>query len=108
MSTIHPTAIVHAGASLGTGVSIGPYSLIGEGVVLADDVEVAGHVVLAGPCEIGAGTRIYPFASLGQAPQDLKYQGEPTRLVIGCRNTIREYVTINRGTVGGGGITPSG
>lgn len=108
MSTIHPTAIVHAGASLGTGVSIGPYSLIGEGVVLADDVEVAGHVVLAGPCEIGAGTRIYPFASLGQAPQDLKYQGEPTRLVIGCRNTIREYVTINRGTVGGGGVTRVG
>ena len=103
MSTIHPTAIVHARASLGAGVSIGPYSLIGEGVVLADEVEVAGHVVLEGPCEIGTGTRIYPFASLGQAPQDLKYRGEPTRLVIGSRNTIREYVTINRGTVGGGG-----
>jgi UDP-N-acetylglucosamine acyltransferase len=108
MPKIHPTAIVHPDAQLGAGVSIGPYSLIGQGVVLEDEVEVAGHVVLEGPMEIGSGTRIFPFASLGQAPQDLKYRGEPTRLVIGRRNTIREYVTINRGTVGGGGVTRVG
>lgn len=105
---IHPTAIIHSNAQLGANVSVGPYSLIGDGVVLHEDVEIAGHVVIEGPCEIGAGTRIYPFASLGQAPQDLKYAGEPTRLVIGRRNQIRECVTMNRGTVQGGGVTTVG
>jgi len=75
---IHPTAIVHSGAEIGANVSIGPYSLIGDKVTLHDEVEVAGHVVIEGPCVIGRGTRILPFASLGQAPQDLKYRGEET------------------------------
>jgi UDP-N-acetylglucosamine acyltransferase len=105
---IHPTAIVSARAQLGADVTIGPYSIIGDDVVLADEVEVGGHVVIAGPSEIGRGTRFYPFSSIGQAPQDLKYRGEPTRLVVGERNTIREYVTMNRGTVGGGGVTTVG
>ena len=105
---IHPTAIVSARAQLGANVSIGPYSIIGDDVILADEIEVGGHVVIEGPSEIGRGTRLYPFASIGQAPQDLKYKGEPTRLIVGERNTIREYVTMNRGTVGGGGVTTVG
>ncbi|MFN0119648.1 MAG: acyl-ACP--UDP-N-acetylglucosamine O-acyltransferase [Blastocatellia bacterium] len=102
---IHTTAIIHPGAQLDAGVSVGPYTLIGDAVTIHGAVDIAGHVVIEGPAEIGDGTRIYPFASLGQPPQDLKYAGEPTTLVIGRRNEIREYVTMNRGTVGGGGIT---
>lgn len=105
---IHPTAIINSQAELGANVSIGPYSIIGDKVVIHDQVEIAGHVVIAGPCEIGEGTQVYPFASLGQPPQDLKYKGEDTRLVIGRRNVIRESVTMNRGTVGGGGLTSVG
>ena len=105
---IHPTAIVSTRAHIGADVSIGPYAIIGDEVVIHDGVEIASHVSLAGPCEIGSGTRIFPFASLGQAPQDLKYHGEPTRLVIGERNEIREYVTMNRGTAQGGGVTRVG
>jgi UDP-N-acetylglucosamine acyltransferase len=104
----HPTAIINAEAQLGSNVKIGPYSLIGAAVTLHDGVEIAGHVVIEGPCEIGSGTIIYPFASIGQPPQDLKYQGEPTRLTIGARNVIREYVTMNRGTAAGGGLTSVG
>src|SRR5262245_36616025 len=99
---IHPTAIVRAGAQVGAGVRAGSHSLIGERVIIQGEVEVAGHVVIEGPCEIGSGTQIYPFASIGQAPQDLKYEGEDSRLVVGERNVIREYVTMNRGTAGGG------
>lgn len=105
---IHPTAIISEKAQLGSDVSVGPYAIIGDEVVIHDKVTIASHVSLAGPCEIGNGTRIFPFASLGQPPQDLKYQGEPTRLVIGARNEIREYVTMNRGTVQGGGVTRVG
>ena len=105
---IHSTAIIHTGARIGSGVSIGAYSIVGDKVTIHDDVEIAGHVSIEGPCEIGSGTRIFPFASLGQAPQDLKYRGEETRLVIGRRNMIREYVTMNRGTSGGGGLTSVG
>ncbi len=105
---LHPTAIISAQAQLGAHVKVGPYSLIGDHVTLHDGVEVAGHVVIEGPCEIGSGTVIYPFASIGQPPQDLKYQGEQTRLVVGERNVIREYVTLNRGTAGGGGLTTVG
>lgn len=105
---IHPTAVISPAAHLGAHVQVGPYSVIGAEVMLHDDVEVMSHVVIAGPCEIGSGTRIFPFASLGQPPQDLKYAGEPTRLSVGERNVIREYVTMNRGTVGGGGITQLG
>ncbi|NDD64516.1 MAG: acyl-ACP--UDP-N-acetylglucosamine O-acyltransferase [Acidobacteria bacterium] len=105
---IHSTAIVDRRAEIGANVSIGPYSLIGDKVTLHDEVEIAGHVVIEGPCVIGRGTRILPFASIGQSPQDLKYRGEDTRLVIGERNVIREYVTMNRGTIGGGGVTTVG
>lgn len=105
---IHPTAIVSPGAVIGNNVSIGPYSLIGDDVTIGDDVEIAGHVSISGPTSIGSRNRIYPFASLGQAPQDLKYAGEPTTLQIGSDNVIREFVTMNRGTVGGGGATVVG
>jgi UDP-N-acetylglucosamine acyltransferase len=99
---IHPTAIVASGARLGNNVRIGPYCIVGDRVVLADDVELISHVCVEGNTQIGAGTRIFPFASVGHQPQDLKYHGEDSRLVIGERCTIRESVTINPGTEGGG------
>lgn len=105
---IHPTAIVSSEAEIGSGVSIGPYAIIGAEVVIHGDVEIGAHAVVEGPCEIGRGTRLFPFSYIGQAPQDLKYRGEPTRLVVGERNTIREYATLHRGTVGGGGVTVVG
>ncbi|MEM9048190.1 MAG: acyl-ACP--UDP-N-acetylglucosamine O-acyltransferase [Pseudomonadota bacterium] len=105
---IHRTAIVEDGAEIGDGCSIGPYCVIGANVRLAADVTLKSHVVVDGQTEIGAGTAVWPFASLGQQPQDLKYQGEPTRLVIGARNTIREQVTMNTGTALGGGVTRIG
>jgi UDP-N-acetylglucosamine acyltransferase len=105
---IHPTAIVEQGAEIGVGVEIGPYAVIGSEVVLHDGVKIAAHVVIAGKTEIGADTQIFPFASLGQAPQDRKYRGEDSRLVIGSGNVIREYVTMNPGTEHGGHITRIG
>jgi UDP-N-acetylglucosamine acyltransferase len=105
---IHPTAIVGAKAELGSNVQIGPYSIVGDDVVLHDDVEVGSHVVIEGPSEIGRGTRLFPFSYVGQVPQDLKFAGEQTRLVVGERNIIREYVTMHRGTAGGGGVTSVG
>lgn len=105
---IHPTAIVSARAELGAHVAVGPYTLIGDHVRIHDEVEIASHVVIEGPCEIGRGTRIFPFASLGQPPQDLKFKGEETRLRIGERNVIREGVTMNRGTAPGGSLTAVG
>jgi len=105
---IHPTAIVSSHARIGADVSIGPYSLIGEDVIIADGVEIAGHVVIEGPWEIGSGTIIYPFASIGLPPQDLKFKGEKTRLTLGKRNVIRENVTMNRGTAAGGSLTSIG
>jgi UDP-N-acetylglucosamine acyltransferase len=98
----HPTAIVSPHAGIGADVRIGPYSVIGDDVVLHDGVELISHVVVAGRTEIGARTRIFPFASIGHQPQDLKYSGEPSRLYIGERCVIRENVTINPGTEGGG------
>ncbi len=113
MSTnIHPTAIVAPGAQIAPSATIGPYCTIGPNVVVGDDCRLLSHVVLAGDdaghLTLGRGTVVYPFACLGIAPQDLKYSGEPTRCVIGENNTIREYVTISRGTVGGGGETTVG
>src|SRR5262245_31121576 len=105
---IHPTAIVSSHAQIGANVTVGPYSIIGDQVTIHDNVEIAGHVVIEGPCEIGAGTQIYPFASIGQPPQDLKFKGEETRLVIGRRNVIRESVTMNTGTAGSGALTSVG
>jgi UDP-N-acetylglucosamine acyltransferase len=105
---IHPTAIVEQGAEIGDGVEIGPYAVIGSEVVLHDKVKIAAHVVIAGKTEIGEDTQIFPFASLGQAPQDRKYRGEDSRLVIGSGNVIREYVTMNPGTEQGGHVTRIG
>ena len=105
---IHPTAIVEAGARLGQRVRIGPYCVVGANVTFADEVELISHVVIGGHTTIGEKTRVFPFASLGLPPQDLKYKGEPTRLVIGKNNVIREHVTMNPGTAGGGGLTEVG
>ncbi len=105
MSKIHPTAIVEDGAQLGADVEIGPYSLIGPHVVLGDGVRLSGHVALDGHTSIGEGTIIYPFASIGHPPQHLGYHGEETTLSIGKNNIIREHVTMNPGTVQGGGKT---
>jgi len=106
MSTsIHPTAIVEPGASLGENVTVGPYSLVGRETVIEDGAELISHVVVTGRSRVGARTRIYPFASIGHQPQDLKYAGEPSRLEIGSDTTIREHVTINPGTAGGGMLT---
>jgi len=106
--TIHATALVEPGAKLGEGVAIGPYCVVGPDVVLGDNVTLFSHVVVAGHTEIGAGTRIFPFASIGHRPQDLKYRGEPSRLIIGRDNTIRESVTMNPGTEGGNMATRVG
>ncbi len=105
---VHPTAIVEPGATLGKGVRIGPFCTVGRSVVLGDGVELVSHVVIAGITEIGARTKIFPFASLGHAPQDLKYKGEPTRLVLGEECVVREHVTMNPGTVGGHSLTKIG
>lgn len=105
---IHPTAIVDPQARIGAGVSIGAYSIIGADVEIGDGTWVGPHVVINGPTRIGRDNKIHQFASLGEAPQDKKYNGEPTELVIGDRNIIREYVTMNRGTPTGGGVTRVG
>ena len=102
MTDIHKTAIVDKEAGIGDGVTIGPYCVVGAQVTLEDNVILKPHVVVDGRTTIGAGTQIYPFASIGLPPQDLKYKGEDSRLVIGRNNVIREYVTINPGTEGGG------
>ena len=102
MSKIHPTAIIDPKAQIGANVSIGPYSVIGPDVVLGDNVELKAHVVIDGRTTIGEGTRVFPFASLGSMPQDLKYHGEPSELIIGKNNTIREHATMNPGTESGG------
>ncbi|WP_439102547.1 acyl-ACP--UDP-N-acetylglucosamine O-acyltransferase [Congregibacter sp.] len=96
---IHPQAIVEPGAKIADGVRIGPWSYIGDGVEIDRDSVIESHVVIKGPTSIGEGNHIYQFASVGEATPDLKYQDEPTRLTIGDRNTIREGVTIHRGTV---------
>jgi UDP-N-acetylglucosamine acyltransferase len=105
---IHPTAIVAPGAQIPASCTIGPWCTIGPSVVLGEDCELISHVVLDGHLTLGNGNRVFPFACLGVAPQDLKYAGEPTRCEIGDLNTIREYVTISRGTSGGGGVTTLG
>lgn len=105
---VHPGAIVEAGAELGQGVIIGPFCHVGPDVRLGDGVELKSHVVVTGATEIGPDCTIFPFACIGEIPQDLKFRGEKTRLVIGARNRIREHVTMNTGTEGGGGITRVG
>ena len=108
MADIHPSAIVSKKAEIGEGVRIGPYCVVGDGVVLEEGVELLSHVVIDGLTSVGANTHIFPFSSIGHRPQDLKYQGEPSRLEIGCNNVIREHVTVNPGTEGGGMLTRIG
>jgi len=107
-ATIHPTAIVHAAARIGAGVDIGAYSIIGEHVEIGAGTRIGPHVVIEGHTRIGRDNRIFQFASIGAAPQDKKYAGEPTRLEIGDRNTIREFCTLNRGTAQDAGVTRLG
>lgn len=106
--TIHPSSVVEKGAQLGAGVEVGPFCVIGAQAVLADNVRLHSHAVIAGNTEIGEGTQVFPFASLGHAPQDRKFRGEKSRLIIGKNNIIREYVTMNPGTEQGGLITRIG
>ena len=108
MPQIHPTAIVAPGAMLAEDVAVGPYCTVGENVTLGPRVKLISHAVVDGRTHVGEGTRIFPFASIGLEPQDLKYRGEDSELVIGRNNTIREYVTMNPGTIGGGMVTRVG
>ena len=105
---VDPTARVAGGAVLGAGVKIGPYCIVGPQVRIGAGSVLEGHVVVDGDTTLGAGNHLFPFCSIGLRPQDLKYRGEPTRLVIGDRNVIREFVTMNPGTEGGGGLTRIG
>ena len=105
MPYVHPTAIVDRKARLGEGVSIGPYCVVGGDAALGDGCKLVSHVVVDGRTDIGSDTQIFPFASIGHAPQDQKYKGEPSTLRIGANNVIREHVTINPGTLGGGMVT---
>ncbi|APZ54647.1 acyl-ACP--UDP-N-acetylglucosamine O-acyltransferase [Salipiger abyssi] len=105
---IHPSAYVEEGAQIGDGCRIGPFCHVGPQAVLGKGVELKSHVVVTGETEIGDETIIFPFSVIGEIPQDLKFKGEKTRLVIGKRNRIREHVTMNCGTEGGGGVTRVG
>lgn len=107
-SDIHPTAIIDPSATIGARVKIGPYCVVGPDVRLDDDVVLHAHVAVSGVTHIGAGTQIFPFASIGSAPQDLKYRGEKSRLVVGKNCTIREHVTMNTGTETGSMVTSVG
>ena len=102
---IHKTAIIDPKSKISSNVSIGPYSVIGPDVEIDENTIIYSHVSISGQTKIGKRNKIYPFASIGNDPQDLKYKGEETKLIIGNENTIREYVTINPGTVGDGGKT---
>jgi UDP-N-acetylglucosamine acyltransferase len=106
--TIHPSAVVSSGASIGRDCYIGPYSIIGDEVELGDGVRLEAQCVIDGRTSIGDGTHVFPFVSIGLASQDLKYKGEPSETRIGKRNRIREFVTIHRGTEGGGMLTKTG
>ncbi|HEY0385847.1 MAG TPA: hypothetical protein VGC64_07530, partial [Pyrinomonadaceae bacterium] len=108
MQNIHPSSIVSPRAQLGDDCYIGPYSIVGDEVVLGDGVRLEAHCVIDGRTEIGAATHVYPFVSIGLASQDLKYKGEPAMTRIGRNCSIREFVTIHRGTEGGGMLTETG
>jgi len=105
---IHPTAIIDRSAEIPSSCEIGAYSVVGPDVQLGENCRVWPHVAIGGPTRIGSDNSIFPFAAIGMAPQDVTYRGEPTRLEVGDHNEIREYVTINRGTVKGGGVTRIG
>ena len=108
MSRVHPTAVVSAEATLAPDVEVGPYAVIGEGVVLGAGCRVGAHAVVEGPAVFGEANTIFPHAALGFAPQDLKYRQEKTELHVGSRNVFREFLTVHRGTAGGGGATTIG
>tara|TARA_B100001123_G_C15043315_1_gene920439 strand:+ start:14 stop:796 length:783 start_codon:yes stop_codon:yes gene_type:complete len=105
---IHKTSIIDKKAKISESAKIGPYTIIGPNVEIGEHVEIFSHINIVGNTKIGNGTKIFPFASIGTEPQDLKYKGEENKLIIGQNNTIREYVTINPGTKGGGNITSIG
>ena len=105
---IHSTAVIDQNAKISSNVNIGPFCVIGPNVIIDDHTTIYSHVNISGNTIVGKNNKIYPFASIGNDPQDLKYKGEPTKLKIGDNNTIREYVTINPGTVDGGGLTVIG
>ena len=108
ISSVHPTAIIAESARIGTGVTIGPWCSVGPEVTIGDGAKLMSHVVVDGHTEIGDGATLFPFCTVGLAPQDLKYQGEPTRCVIGARTQIREHSSIHRGTATGSGVTSIG
>lgn len=108
MSNIHPSAVIEDGAQIDPSAKIGPFCVVGPDVVLDGNVELKSHVVVAGRTDVGDGTVIFPFAVIGEIPQDLKFKGEQSALIIGKRNRIREHVTMNVGTEGGGGVTRIG
>lgn len=108
MTAIHPTAVIEDGAEIGADVAIGPYSIVGSDVSLGDGVRLHSHVVVGGRTSIGSETEVFPFAAIGLPPQDLKYSGEESKLIIGSRVSIREHVTMNPGTEGGGLLTKVG
>ncbi|MGJ8545345.1 MAG: acyl-ACP--UDP-N-acetylglucosamine O-acyltransferase [Sulfitobacter sp.] len=108
MSNIHPCAVIEEGAQIDPSAVVGPFCLVGPQVVLGPDVELKSHVVVTGQTTVGEATVIFPFAVIGEIPQDLKFKGEASKLEIGARNRIREHVTMNCGTEGGGGLTKIG
>ena len=108
MRGVHPSAVIDPGAEIDSGVEIGPYCVIGAGVRIGRDCTIYSHVSIQGRTTIGANNHVFPFATIGTVPQDLKYRGEASELVIGDRNTIREYVSLNPGTAGGGMVTRVG
>jgi len=108
LARVHPSAVIEDGARIDPSAEIGPFCVIGAQVVIGPDVVIKSHVVITGHTQIGEGTTVFPFAVIGEVPQDLKFRGEASRLVIGKRNRIREHVTMNCGTEGGGGVTRIG
>ena len=108
MSEVHPSAVIEPGAVIGEGCRIGPFAVIGPEVTLGAGVVVKSHAVVTGWTDVGGGTEVFPFACVGEVPQDLKYRGERTRLIVGVRCRIREGATLNTGTEGGGGLTQVG
>jgi UDP-N-acetylglucosamine acyltransferase len=105
---IHPSAVIHAGARIGASARVGPYCIIGEEVEIEDDCELMAHIYMEGPLRVGPGNKFFPYSSIGVIPQDKKFHGERSETVIGKGNTFREFVTVHRGTEGGGGVTQVG
>jgi UDP-N-acetylglucosamine acyltransferase len=108
MAQIHPTAVVEAGAVVADSAAIGPYCVVGPEATIGEGAVLRSHVVVGGRTRLGPNTQVYPFAAVGQQPQDLKYSGEPTELVVGANTVIREHATLNPGTKGGGSVTRVG